>query len=280
MIGLNGQTSVYGIFGYPVKHSKSPVFQTAAFEHLGINAVYVPFCVKPENISLAINSIRALNIKGVNITVPFKEEAVKYVDEISEEVKVIGALNTIKNIDGYLVGYNTDWFGFIEGLKEIEPDIEGKKVLVIGAGGASRAVVYGLLRENTDKIYIANRTVQRAQNIMEDFKNFYRVADQIIQPIGLDQIEKYLENINILVNTTSVGLNDEDQPIFNYDKLKQDHCVVDIIYKQTKLLKKAQEKGCKFQDGYPMLIHQGARSFEIWTDKKAPVEIMRKSIFA
>lgn len=279
MINIDGQTSVYGIFGYPVKHSKSPVFQTAAFQHAGINAVYLPFCVKPEDISSAINSIRVLNIKGVNITIPFKEEAVKHVNELSEEVKVIGALNTVKNIDGYLVGYNTDWYGFIEGLKEIEPKIEGKNVLVVGAGGASRAIIYGLLRENVAKVFIANRTLERAQKIVEDFTKFYRVVGQILQPTTLSEIEVYLDDVEIVVNTTSVGLKDEDRPIFDYDRLKPQHVVVDIIYKKTALLKKAEEKGCKFQDGYPMLLYQGAKSFEIWTGQKPSVDVMKKALF-
>lgn len=278
MINPDGSTQVYGIFGYPVKHSKSPLFQTAAFRHLGINAVYVPFCVKPENLQQAINSIRVLGIKGVNITIPFKEEAVKYMDELSEEVKVIGALNTVKNIDGYLVGYNTDCYGFVEGLKQIEPVIEGKTALVIGAGGASRAVVYGLLQENIGKVYIANRTVQRAQALVQDFKKHYRVVDEIIQPVRLDEVDRYLEEARIVVNTTSVGLSDEDSPVFDYDRLQPHQCVVDIIYKKTALLKKAEEKGCRFQDGYPMLIYQGAKSFEIWTGQPAPVDVMTEAL--
>lgn len=278
MINLDGSTQVYGIFGYPVRHSKSPLFQTAAFRYLGINAVYVPFCIKPEDIKQAINSIKVLGIKGVNITIPFKEEVVGYMDELSEEVKIIGALNTVKNIDGYLVGYNTDYYGFIEGLKQIESKLEGKTVLVIGAGGASRAVVYGLLQENIGKIYIANRTIERAQGLVQNFKKYYRIIDEIIYPIRLDEVNKYLEDAHIVVNTTSVGLKDDDSPIFDYDRLQPHQSVVDIIYKKTALLKKAEEKGCKFQDGYPMLIYQGVKSFEIWTGQKAPVDIMKKAL--
>lgn len=278
MININGQTSVYGIFGYPVKHSKSPIFQTVAFDYLGINAVYLPFCIKPEDIKKAIESIKTLNIKGVNITIPFKEEAVKYVDEVSEEVKVIGALNTIKNIDGYLIGYNTDCYGFIEGLKEIMEDIKGKRILVIGAGGASRAIIYGLLKEGVEKLYLANRTLHRASAIIEDFKKHFRVVDKIVEPLSLADIDNILDNVEVIVNTTSVGLNDSDKPLFDYDRIIRRHIVVDIIYKQTKLLQHAKELGCRYQDGYPMLIYQGAKSFEIWTGQKAPIEVMKKAI--
>lgn len=278
MINLNGETSVYGIFGYPVKHSKSPSFQTAAFQHLGINAVYVPFCIKPENIQKAVESIRTLNIKGVNITIPFKEEVVKYLNEISEEVNIIGAVNTIKNIDGYLVGYNTDWYGFIEGLKELEHNIEGKKVLVIGAGGASRAIIYGLLKENIEKIYLSNRTLQKAKAVLEDFGKHFKVVGEIIFPISLDDIDDVVDDVDIIVNTTSVGLKDDDKALFDYNRINKKHIVVDIIYRETQLLKHAKKIGCKYQDGYPMLIYQGAKSFEIWTGHQAPIEIMKSAL--
>ena len=275
---LDGQTKVYGIFGYPVKHSKSPTFQTAAFLHLGINAVYVPFEVNPDDLEKAVESLKVLKIAGVNITIPHKENVINYVNELSEEVKVIKAANTIKNIDGYLIAYNTDWIGFIEGLKELDPNLENKKVLVIGAGGSSRAIIYGLLKENVDKIYLANRTLQRAEKLIQEYKEHFRIVDKIITPISLQDIETFLNDVDVIVNTTSVGLNDEDFPLFDYDLLKEFHTVVDIIYKETKLLKVAKEKGCKYQNGFPMLIYQGAKSFEIWTGQKAPIEIMKKSL--
>jgi len=275
---INGETEVYGIFGYPVKHSKSPIFQNAAFSHLGINAVYLPFTVKPEDLKKAVEGIRALFIKGVNITVPHKEEVIKYVNELSEEVRFIGASNTIKNVDGYLIAYNTDAYGFIQGLREIVDNISEKTVLVIGAGGASRAVIYGLIKEGVKKIYLANRTLKRAEEIIRDFSDLNRFIDQIIHPIPLSRIEDSLRDVNIIVNTTSVGLSDEDKPLFDYSRIERNHIVVDIIYRKTPLLKAAEEKGCLRQDGLPMLLYQGAKSFEIWTDKKAPVEIMKKAL--
>ncbi|MEZ0323213.1 MAG: shikimate dehydrogenase [Hydrogenothermaceae bacterium] len=274
---INGETAVYGIFGYPVKHSKSPTFQTESFRYLGINAVYVPFEVKPGNLKQATESLKILNIKGINVTIPHKEEIIKHLDELSPEAKIIGAVNTVKNIDGYLIGYNTDAYGFIEGLKEIT-NIEGKTALVIGAGGASRSVIYGLLQENVSKIYLANRTLQRAVEIVDDFGKHYRIMDKIISVINLQQIEKFLESVDIVINTTSVGLKDDDKPLFDYDRLQEKQIVVDIIYRETTLLKKAKEKGCKYQDGIPMLIYQGAKSFEIWTGQKAPIEVMKKSL--
>ncbi len=277
---LNGETQVYGILGYPVKHSKSPTFQTAAFEALGINAVYVPFHVKPEDLQKAVEGIRALSIKGVNVTVPHKEEVIRYVNEISEEVKYIGAANTIENIDGYLKAYNTDAYGFIKGLKELlseaNKQIPELKFLILGAGGASRAVLFGLLKEGAPYILLANRTVEKAEKIVKDFSPLNRFLSEIVKPIPLSDVEKYLEEIDVIVNTTSVGLKDEDKPLFNYEKIMKKHIVVDIIYKKTPLLKKAEEKGCLWQDGLPMLLYQGVRSFEIWTKRKAPVDVMKQ----
>ncbi len=264
---LDGSTDVYGIFGYPVKHSKSPTFQTLFFQKTSINGIYVPFEVKPENLQLAVKSLRALNIKGVNVTIPHKEEVIKYVNDVSKEVMYIGASNTLVNMDGFIKAYNTDAFGFIKGLKQLEPELAGKKVLVLGAGGASRAVIYGLINENVEKIYIANRTPERAEKIKEDFRKLHRFIDEVIEIISFNQIEEVLDKVDIIVNTTSVGLNEDDKPLFDYEKIKPEHTVVDIIYKKTPLLQTAEKKGCKWQDGLPMLIYQGMKAFELWTGK-------------
>jgi len=278
-VEISGELQVYGIFGYPVKHSKSPQFQTAAFSFYNLPAVYVPFEVKPEDLKTAVDALKALNIKGVNITVPHKEHIIQYLNEVSEEVSYIGACNTVKNIDGYLIGYNTDAYGFITGLKELEPNLEGKNILVLGAGGASRAVIYGLIKEGVNKIYQSNRTIEKVFKIREDFKKLTKFAEEIIIPIPYEKIECcVLDSVDIIVNTTSVGLREDDEPLFNYEAISSRHIVVDIIYKKTPLLQVAEKKGCKFQDGLPMLLYQGAKAFEIWTGKDAPIDIMKKAL--
>lgn len=280
-VDISGQTQVYGIFGYPVKHSKSPQFQTSAFSFYDIPAVYLPFEVKPEDLKTAVEAIKALGIKGINVTVPHKEHILEYLNELSEEVLYIGACNTVKNIDGYLIGYNTDAYGFIKGLKELEPNLEGKNVLILGAGGASRAVVYGLIKEGVNKIYQANRTIEKVFKIREDFFKLTKFAEEIIIPIPYEKIECcVLDSVDIIVNTTSVGLRDDDKPLFNYEAISSRHTVVDIIYKKTPLLEVADKKGCKWQDGLPMLLYQGAKAFEIWTGKDAPIEVMRKALLS
>jgi len=275
---INGETEIYGIFGYPVKHSKSPVFQNPAFSFYNLNSVYIPFEVEPSKLEEGIKSLKVLNIKGINITIPHKEEAVKYLDELSEEVKYIKAVNTVKNIDGYLIGYNTDAYGFITGLKEIEKDLTEKNILVIGAGGASRGVIYSLIKEGINKIFLANRTLERAKKIVEDFKALNRFIEDIIEIIPQKDIEKFINKSDIIVNTTPVGLREGDSWLFDYNLLKEKHTVVDIVYKKTPLIEIAIKKGCKWQDGYPMLLYQGAKSFEIWTGRKAPIDIMKKAL--
>ncbi len=278
MFQINGSTEVYGIFGYPVKHSKSPVFQNPAFRFYNINAVYVPFEVEPDRLPTAIQSLRALNIKGINITLPHKEIAINYLDELSEEVKFIKATNTVKNIDGYLIGYNTDAYGFITGLKELIENPANFRYLVIGAGGASRGVLYSLIKEGAKKIYLVNRTVSKAENILKDFENLDNKIWEKISISNLNTIEKHLNDVDIIINTTSVGLKKSDPWLFNYEKLSSKHTVVDIVYMKTTLLQYAEKKGCKYQDGYPMLLYQGAKSFEIWTEKKAPIKVMKEAI--
>lgn len=277
---INGETQVYGIFGYPVKHSKSPTFQTFSFQSLGINAVYLPFEVKPEDLQTAVNSIKTLGIKGVNITVPHKEHVINYVDELSEEVKYIKAANTIHNIDGYLKAYNTDAYGFIRGLKDLEPDFAEKKFLVIGAGGASRAVLYGLIKEGIQNIIVANRTLEKVNQIIKDFKTLHRFIEEIIKPVPLKETDNYINQVDIIVNTTSVGLREEDPPLFDYNLLDKNHTVVDIIYKKTPLLEAAEKKGCKWQDGLPMLLYQGIKAFEIWTGQEPDIEKVRNILQA
>jgi len=269
---IDGKTQVYGIFGYPVSHSKSPTFQTLSFQSLGINAVYLPFEVKPENLESAVKSIRVLGIKGINVTVPHKEHIIEYVDELSEEVRYIKAANTIQNLDGYLKAYNTDSYGFIRGLKELESDFREKKFLVLGAGGASRAVLYGLVKEGVQSITVANRTVERTKQIIDDFRALHRFIEEIIKPISLNEIEYYIKDVNIIVNTTSVGLRDDDRPLFDYELIEKRHTVVDIIYRKTPLLEVADKKGCKWQDGLPMLLYQGVKAFEIWTGKEPDID--------
>ena len=272
---VTGKTCVYGIFGYPVKHSLSPLMQNAAFREAGIDAVYVPFEVEPENLKEAVDGVRALGIKGLNVTVPHKERIVEHLDYLSEEAELLGAVNTVKNENGELTGYNTDAEGFLRSLIEEGVELEGKKALMFGAGGAARAVGYALLKGGASFLYIVNRNFQRAREVGELLG---KRGNVLVFPLKESTVETLLKEVDLIVNTTSVGMKPEDPHLFDYSKTPEGITVVDIIYNppETPLLKAAKERGCKTVNGLGMLVHQGAVAFEIWTGKTAPVETMRE----
>ncbi len=274
---ITGKTSVYGIIGYPVKHSLSPLMQTAAFKTSGIDAVYVPFSVTPENLEDAVEGIKALSISGVNVTVPHKERIVRLLDYLDDDAEFLEAVNTVKNEKGVLTGYNTDAGGFLDSLKEAGIEVKGKKVTIIGAGGAAKAVGYALLKERVSFLNIVNRNFQKAKELGEKLGKMGKV---LVFPLKGTTIEVLLSDTDILVNTTSVGLKPEDPFLFDYSKIPEKLTVIDIIYNppETPLLKVAKEKGCKTLNGIGMLLHQGARAFKIWTGMEPPIEEMRKAL--
>ncbi len=272
---ITGKTSVYGIFGYPVKHSLSPLMQNTAFKELGIDAVYVPFEVRPENLKEAVDGVRALDIKGLNVTVPHKERVIEHLDYLSDDAELLGAVNTVKNENGELTGYNTDAEGFLRSLIEEGVELKGKRALMFGAGGAARAVGYALLKGGVKFLNIVNRSFSRAKEVGELLG---KRGNVLVYPLKGSTVEALLKDVDLIVNTTSVGMKPEDPVLFDYSKIPEGITVVDIIYNppETPLLKAAKERGCKTVNGLGMLVHQGAVAFEIWTGEKAPVETMRE----
>ncbi|WP_456397898.1 shikimate dehydrogenase [Desulfurobacterium sp.] len=273
MLKITGKTDVYGIFGFPVKHSLSPLMQTAAFHALGIDAVYVPFEVNPDNLKDAVTGLRAMNVKGINVTVPLKERIVPLLDKVDEAAAFLGAVNTVKNEDGVLNGYNTDGDGLVDSLEEEGVDINGKTILIMGAGGSGKAVAFALLKRGAGKIIIANRTVEKAEFLAERLKSYGKV-----EAVSLKEVENLLEKVELIVNSTSLGMKNSDPPLFNYALIPPSVTVVDIIYKpfKTKLLVAAEKKGAKVINGLGMLVHQGARAFRIWTGHEPPIDVMKK----
>lgn len=269
---ITGKTKIIGIFGDPVEHSLSPVIHNEAFQHLGLDYCYVAFRVKKEKLKEATEAIRALNIKGVNITLPHKEAIMPLLDELSEEALHVGAVNTVLNSDGVLKGFNTDTKGFIVSLKEEKVSLTGKNILVLGAGGAARAVIYGILREG-GRVYIFNRTIAKAQVIKENFIKFgfIEIVDRIDESI--------VKNMQIIVNATSLGLKRDDPLPLSPNLLKPWHIYCDIVYPETPLMKEAEKMGCKTVGGSGMLLWQAAFAFEIWTEMQAPLEIMKQTLY-
>ncbi len=265
-MNLDGKTEVYGVIGYPIKHSLSPVFQNRAFEYHSINAVYVPFEVRPEEFETAFKGLKALGVKGVNVTLPHKERALEFADFADHHAKAIGAANTLKFTQEGVYAYNTDWIGFLKAVKKLLPNLKGVRTLVLGAGGSSRAILYALKGEEAE-VFLWNRTIEKAYKLCESFG-----CKVVKRP------EYVLKEVKLIVNTTSSGLKEDDPPLFDYDLLEPSHTVVDIIYKETPLLKKAKEKGCPFQDGLDMLLYQGMESFRIWTGLEVPYEVVKEAV--
>jgi shikimate dehydrogenase len=270
MTQINGRTKITGLFGYPVEHTLSPAMHNAAFKALDLNYCYVPFLVQPDYLEDAVKAIKALNIRGVNITVPHKERVIKFLDEIDEEASFIGAVNTIVNSDGKLIGYNTDGRGFIQSLLERGILVEDNDILIIGAGGASRAISYYLSQKGRT-LYIYNRSKDRAKRLVQDLK---KIRNNVSFIEDISSIERF----HIIINATPLGLKKDDPLPFDISLLRQDQTVGDLIYKKTRLIEEASKKGCITIDGTGMLLWQGIFAFELWTGKKPQVEVMRNAL--
>ena len=278
---ISGKTIVCGIIGDPIEHSMSPVMHNAAFQALGLDYAYVPFKVKSLELRKAIEGIRGLNIRGVNVTVPHKIAVMQFLDRVEPLAEKIGAINTIVNDAGILTGYNTDAAGFLQVLHERSIELAGKRVLLLGAGGAAHSIGNVLAAEKV-KLIVLNRMQKIAT--LKDFARrlaqFYG-ADVKVEELTNENLKKAITDVDIMVNATSLGMSpDNDQTPVPAELLHANLTVFDIIYNPlpTRLLREAKAAGARTIDGLEMLVQQGAVSFEKWTGIKAPIDIMRKSV--
>lgn len=274
---MDTETVMHGVFGDPIKHSKSPVMHNRAFRELGLNAAYAAFHITPGRLKDAVAGIRALRFRGVNVTIPHKLEVMDYLDEIDEGARAIGAVNTIVNEDGRLIGHNTDGIGYVRSLKEEAGfAVAGKKVLILGAGGAARGVSYALAKEGAAAVYIANRTVSKAVELAEAVRPFTQ-ADGI----GYEAVPDLRDDIDLIVHNTSVGMHPNvDEVLIDTSWFHEKLTVSETVYNPlvTRLLKEAAAKGAKTHGGLGMFIYQGAYAFEYWTGRAAPVAAMREAV--
>jgi shikimate dehydrogenase len=264
---IDGQTKIFGILGRPVAHSLSPVIHNAAFRHLGLNAVYVAFPVT--DLRKAVAGLRGLGIGGVSVTIPFKREIIPCLDELDPQAATIGAVNTVINRDGRLTGYNTDWVGAVTALTT-KTSLKGRHVLILGAGGASRAIAHGIIQAG-GRVSLTDIDANRAATLVRD------LGAQAIPPEALDRCPA-----TILVNATPVGMTPDVVGIpINPNLLGRFEVVLDIVYRPltTRLLREAQARGVATIDGLQMLIHQGAAQFKLWTGQEAPMEIMSRAAY-
>jgi len=279
-MNITSKTKTLGIFGYPISHTLSPAMHNAVIKALGLDMVYLPFEVKPSNLKEAINGIKSLGIIGVNITIPHKESVIRFLDDISEEARLVGAVNTIVNKDRKLVGYNTDGSGYMASLKEeLGFNPKSKRIIIIGAGGAARGILAALATQKPKSITVANRTLSRAVSLIKAFKGKFR--DTRFEAINLDDnmLKMSFNSVDLLINTTSVGMKQGKTLKIPLETLPKIAIVSDIIYNplETLLLKKAKKFGLTTHGGLGMLVHQGARSFKLWTGMDAPMNVMRKA---
>ena len=262
---FNSNTDLYCILGNPVSHSKSPIMHNTFFKENKINAVYLAFNI--DNIKKGVDAVRELKIKGVSVTIPFKQKIIQYLDNIDEQAKAIGAVNTIINKNGFLTGYNTDWHGGVEPLKKY--GIQDKQIGLIGAGGAAHAIAYGIIK-NKGNLTIINRSPEKGKKLASLFDSDF---------LDINEIQN--KNFDIIINTTPLGMiPDIDNSPVNKRILNKKMIVMDIVYNplETKLLKDAKEAGCKIIDGLSMFIYQGAEQFKLWTGIKPSTELMRKIV--
>ncbi|WP_042458618.1 shikimate dehydrogenase [Neobacillus dielmonensis] len=267
---------LFAVIGDPIAHSMSPVMHNDLFAIYQINATYLPFRVKADDLEDAVKGLRALGIGGFNVTVPHKQRIIPYLDEVDELAQAIGAVNTVVNANGKLIGYNTDGPGFLTGLASIFPTVEGKKILIIGAGGAARAIYFTLAKEKPCAIDITNRTVDKAKDLIEACP--YTTKSNAYSLIEADTL---IREYDLIVQTTSIGMapHDVEQPL-KFTALKDGTTVCDIIYNplKTTFLERAQTHGATIQNGIDMFVYQGALAFEKWTGIAPDVNRMRENV--
>ena len=277
---ITGQTQIVGIIGDPIKHSRSPQIHNAAITALGLDYVYVAFHVQPDNLGAAIEGFKATNVVGINVTIPHKQNVISYLDEISREATLIGAVNTLIFKDGGIIGENTDAPGFLQAMEEEGLDVpQGGSAVIIGAGGSARAVVVALALAGIRTICIANRTVSRAVTLATDLSE---QTDASIYGIGLDdpKLSNAVGTSQLIVNTASTSMDVSHPLLIDPEWLAPQSIVYDIVYTppETRLLQAAAEKDCHTIGGLGMLVHQGAIAFEKWTGVNPPVETMRQAL--
>lgn len=271
-----GTTRVVGVIGHPVRHSFSPPMQNAAIAALGLDLVYVPFAIAPDDLPDAVRGFRAAGLIGFNATIPHKQALLRLVDHATDEARLTGTVNTVHFTDQGIVGDSTDGPGFVAGLTARGGTVAGARAVLLGAGGSARAVGVSLVRGGVAELVIANRTIDRAR-ALADLLNGQRAG--VATAVELDHSAAHLAAAELIVNTTSVGMhpNPDAQPVELPD-LRPGAWLVDIVYNplETRLLRQARERGAEVLNGVDMLVHQGALSLRRWTGCEPPVDIMRE----
>ncbi|MGM0124263.1 shikimate 5-dehydrogenase [Enterococcus sp. AZ194] len=283
--GITGHTRLVGLFATPIRHSVSPMIQNTAFQELGIDAVYLAFDLGVDRLPQAIESIKNLEMLGANLSMPNKMAAVPLMDELSTAAKLVGAINTIVNQNGKLIGHITDGTGFMRSLQDIEIDIIHQKITIIGAGGAATAIIVQAALDGVKEIAVYNRKDEFYTKVQEKLAYVEENTDCKISLHDLadkEGLEKDVAQSVLLVNATGVGMqpNTQASPIEDFSIIREDLAVYDVIYnpRETRLLKEAKIRGAKTANGLGMLLYQGAAAFELWTGQEMPIEKIKPII--
>lgn len=260
---------IFAVIGHPIKHSLSPVMHQANFEALGRDDSYEALNIPPKHFHLIKEIMAEKEIDGFNITIPHKERIIPYLDAMDAHAKTIGAINTVKIEDGKWIGYNTDGIGYVQGLKNVYPNLKEARILLIGAGGASKGLAAALNEAADHTLSVANRTMSRFDN-----------WDLKVHTLTLEEAEKQLGDFDIVINTTPAGMSENQDVVIALDHLAPDTLVSDIVYipYKTPILKLAEAKGNPIYNGLDMFVNQGAESFKIWTGETADTKAMKNTV--
>lgn len=281
-MNISAKTKMCIIIGDPVEHSLSPAMHNAAYEHLGIDDqfVFTAAHVEEKDIETIVHAVRSMGIRGLTCTIPHKVSIIKYLNSIDPIAEKIGAVNTVVNTQGHLKGYNTDWLGTITPLEEaLKGTLQNKKVAIVGAGGAARAMAYGVIEKGAH-LTVFNRSIENAQDLVDDLnKAASTPTPATVKPLDALSI---LPEFDVIINATSIGMGEQkDETPVDKRFIRKNHIVFDAVYapRETRLIQEAREQGATTIYGLEMLLHQGAAQFELYTDHKAPVEVMRSILY-
>jgi len=277
---ITAHTRLLGVIGHPVEHSLSPIFQNAALSYLNLPFVYLAFDVLPPHLGGAVEAMRFFSIRGLNVTIPYKERVIPFLDCLAGEAQVMEAVNTIVNEGGKLIGYNTDGVGLYRSLERKGVGVEGERVLLLGAGGAAKAAVWALAKKGVASVLIVNRTRERGENLAHWARAKFSLKVEVIEWEKATAGESYLwSEVAAVINATSLGLKGEEIPL-PWEKLSSSVWIVDVVYRPglTPLVREAKKRGIPSFDGKEMLIHQGAESFFLFTGERPPLQVLEEAL--
>ena len=280
---ITGHTELIGLIATPIRHSSSPRMHNQAFAKLGLDYAYLAFEVGTEDLEDTIKGFRAMKVRGSNVSMPNKTVVHKYLDKLSDAAEMCGAVNTIVNDNGVLTGHITDGIGYMSGLKDAGIDIIGKKMTIVGAGGAATAIQVQAALDGVKEISIFNRKdafYERAQKTVKDINEKTNCKATLYDLEDLDKLKEEIASSYIFTNATGMGMKPLEGQTYIPDKsfLRKDLIVTDVVYApaETALLKMAKEVGCKTLNGFPMMLFQGAAAFKLWTNQNMPIEHVKE----